>query len=220
MLRLPDRGPQPVGIGRAYRLQVRAFAKAIEVITVITIRREPLAALSLRDARHEGFGTVEGALRAWRRVHGEPADGQIVWAIGFVRGTVDVFDRDTPVYLMRRARDGGMRANYTTRVADAVVENGVAVEAIVPPITSERARIMADARRLEPERDAVRAVHGQLESLRQAMSVMKHASLIRRAERAVAAVDRDLSARVLGSGPIHGAADGIAGEADLPDRAA
>jgi hypothetical protein len=171
MLRLPASGSPkercPLRVGAVYNLQPRAFTKGQVVITVTNAYREPLDALTVNDARREGHGGVQGALEAWRRSHGLPKGGQLVWVVEFVRGDESEWvNSDQPVYL---AKYGG---DYTTNAAKQAVRGDPEL-AMPLPGAAETARVMALATRQAPAARSIGRVREEVETLREAMTTMR-----------------------------------------------
>lgn len=187
-------------VGDVRKLQSRLFTPSQATITVTEVRREPLAELSLADARREGYAGVQGALEGWKRTHGLPQPDQLVWVVSFARGDESEFvAQDTPVYLRR----GG---GYTT-VGDVLA----AGEVLSLPGAAERARVVALARRQVPQRHAARQATEAVETCREVMTGIKANTLLKAAARMIAAAERaeravqadevvDLAASVAGTG--------------------
>lgn len=200
MMRLPvlDSVPCPVRVGRAYRLQPRPFAPAEATVTVTVVRREALLALTPEDARREGYGSVQGALDAWQRAHGEPAPEQRVWVVSFVCGDHSEFTRqDEPVYLAKHG-------DYTTRPAKAVLGEP---EVTILPGAGESARVMALARRQRPVQQKIDKVLEDVESLKAAMLGMKARNRAKLIERELTKLRQELPVTAVPSTAVPALAD-------------
>ena len=151
MMRLPAQ-IQPPHLGQLLKLQTRLFVKhRVEVTVVAVPRRELLAALSLADARREGYEHLDAAYRAWVESNGVPQPEQQVWVVAFVKGdATEHFAQDAPAYLRQRARDGAVRSDFTTRPDLALKDEHGAVELSVLPGAGEQARVMALAAQTLP----------------------------------------------------------------------
>jgi hypothetical protein len=173
VMRLPiiEREP-PVEIGRVYRLQTRPGLKARLAITITHVGQGILDQLTLSEARDEGHSQREQALKAWADWFGQPTPEQPVWIVGFVKGDESAFYAP-PIFLSRRARDGGMGSDVTTRADKAIVENGSAVELCVLPGAGEQARVMAMAQSQAPVRSTLQRQRQGMESLSVSMVSMK-----------------------------------------------
>ena len=169
-MRLPASGSPkercPLNVGGVYNLQPRLFTKGQATITVTNAYREPLKALCPNDARREGHGGVQGALEAWRRSHGLPRDGQLVWVVEFVRGDESEWVmHDAPVYLSKIG-------DYTTIAGKQAVRGDP--ELCLPlPGVAESARVMAIARRQGPALGQINKATREVETLRDAMVTMR-----------------------------------------------
>jgi len=211
MMRLPAPPDCPVELGRPYRLQVRRGVPAELTITPIALRCEPLGALEQRDARREGYGTVEGALRAWRGAHGQPAPTQEVWVVSFVVGDHSAFfGLDEDVYLAKYG-------DYTTRAERQAVSGDPPV--MLVPGSSERSRVMSIARRNMPLRDEARALAARAETLRESIGHMKARQMLRKAARDLAAAESLLGGEIAVNSGMLGAAVGAHSEVARPPRA-
>lgn len=77
--------------GKAYALQPGRGRKAVGRITVLEVRRESVGGISLRDAKREGFRTIDEFKAYWAELYGVFDDAVEVWVISFTRG--DLADR-------------------------------------------------------------------------------------------------------------------------------
>lgn len=183
MMRLPASGSPkercPLNIGGVYNLQPRLFARGQAKITVTSARREPLDALCQNDARREGHGGVQGALEAWRRSHGLPREGQLVWVVEFVRGDESEWvTHDSPIYLSKIG-------DYTTIGSKSAVPGDP--ELCLPlPGASETARVMAIAQRQGPALGQINRATQEVETLRDAMVTMRARNRAKLIERELA----------------------------------
>ena len=76
-------------IGKTYAVQPNRGKKAVARIRLTAVRREPVAVISEKDARAEGFTSSEEFLTTWRSIHGQSADlQQEVWVLEFELHTV------------------------------------------------------------------------------------------------------------------------------------
>lgn len=189
MIRLPV-GTYRLKVGHAYKLQAQRGVGGV-VVTVTEVREEPLADLTVGDARREGFGTVQGALGAWERWHGKPARDQRVQVVSFVLGDESAFFRgtDTPVYLSKY-RD------YTIFASRQAVKGDP--EVMLVPGSGERARVMALAERQAPQAQAITRLRDQVSELKQAMLGMKARSRMRLIERELGKILDEMPVQSLG----------------------
>lgn len=194
MMRLPVARVCPVKLHRPYKLQTKANAKGQVTITVVEIRKEPLEALSLADARREGYAGVQGALEGWRRAHGVPVTGQMVWVIRFLLG-----DRsqelltDEPVYLSKYG------SGFTTIQAKQAVPGDPEVMPALPG-TAEQARIVALARRQAPQRGSIVRIGEEVETLRESLVSMKSRNRARLIQRELAKLQSELPVSEIAAG--------------------
>jgi hypothetical protein len=187
MMRLPaSASPKarcPLTVGAVYTLQPRPFAPGQAQITVTDARREPLEALSLADARREGYAGVQGALAAFRRAHGVLPE-QLVWVVGFVRGDESEFVlQDAPVYLSKYH-------DVTTIGAKQAVLGDP--EMCIARGAAEHARVMRLATRQEPAVAAINRVGAEVGALREAMTSMKARNRAKLIERELAKLRAEL----------------------------
>ena len=189
MLRLPAsasaKAQCPLRQGGVYNLAPRPFAKGQVTVTVFDVRREPLADLSLADSRREGYASPAGAVDAWKRAHGLPADGQLVWVVSFTRGDESEFmTQDRPIYLTKFG-DYGTIAGRQAVPGDP--------ELCVIPGAAEQARVMALATRQQGVSSAIQRTRNDLDGkLRGQMISMKTRSRARLIEKEMAKLEAEL----------------------------
>jgi hypothetical protein len=98
--RVPAAGDDcPYHVGRVYQVRPKGAPKATAKITIRAVRLELLTAITLDDARREGFGTTAAFLVDWSATHRIPTIGLDVWVLSFALGDT----RDT-VRLLRRSQ--------------------------------------------------------------------------------------------------------------------
>jgi len=210
VMRLPADGATcPLAPGRVYKLQERVGATRATITVAHVSGPEPLAELTINDARAEGRTNVDAARDAWYRWFGPPRTDQQVWVVSFLLGDQSAFlAQDDPIYLQARSRDGGMSADYTNRAAAAIIEDGMPVEVCVLPNAGERARVLALARRRDQVGPAVdelaTAAAGMAQragELRESMIDMKARNELRLAQKALATAQQKIesAARLAGS---------------------
>lgn len=108
-------------VGRTYALQARRGGRAIARIHVDNVRREPLEAITDRDARREGFADRAEFFSYWLELYGRIDLRRDVWVITFevvaddVRLLAPAARPDTPV-------TGSARVRSTRRTAPACGE--------------------------------------------------------------------------------------------------
>src|ERR1700680_1352858 len=85
--------------GRAYVVQTGRGKPGHGQITITGVRRERVDAITLQDARREGFRTTSEFLAYWDQLHGEGLRDALVWVISFERGDT----RDVPRLLRASA---------------------------------------------------------------------------------------------------------------------
>jgi hypothetical protein len=213
MMRLPlERGGLgelkkcPLQQGRIYKLQ----AGGKVTVTVMSVRREKLAALSLPDARREGYAGVPGALDAWRDRYGVPDASTEVWVVGFETGDrLGEFDRSVLL-----ARHG----DYTLDASQAVRGEPEVLMPLAKDLAAARAK--AIERRVSPQQKHVREGVRHAETCQAAMKNMKARELIRRAQRNYEAAERVLLSAECVESDAQVAPAGSPGEADRPPAAA
>jgi uncharacterized protein YhfF len=84
--------------GRSYAVQPGRGQKAVTRITVQAVRVEPLGALTLKDAKREGFRTTQEFRDHWQRLHGSYNPDLAVFVISFALGDLE----DRPQLLAAR----------------------------------------------------------------------------------------------------------------------
>lgn len=147
-------------------------------ITISALRREPLESMSPSDAKREGYGSRQGAIDAYRALHG---DADQVNVVDFVLGAHEIGDR--PTYL---ARVGG---DYTTSKALALPNEP---EIMPTPSEAEKARIAAIARTSNPQYEALGRIHRDLETLAESLKGMKARGELRRAKYALDQIEAQI----------------------------
>jgi hypothetical protein len=180
MMRVPvryredgSREPSPVAKGRAYKLQRRRGVKSDATITVTSVERQKLGAISERDARREGYASIQGALQAWGAQHGDAHPDRLVWVIEFVRGDLsEQYEAARPLLL---ARTG----NYTHSPSLAVS----AEPEVIDPEAAERMAAESRRHRAEAQRQSVEQMANHVGALREAIADMKVRQLLQRAAR-------------------------------------
>ena len=218
MMRLP--APRhlkcPVKYGSPYRLQPKAGDKGQATIVVIEPPyRGKLAEITLKDARREGYATIQGALEAWERTYWHPRDDETVWVVSFARDEkgecADFLMQDEPVYLAK-VRD------YTTHAGRQAVLGD-------PPLLASFAEDLARARaaaqaRVSPQMGSISRMRSESETLREAMIEMKDRNalkLLRNIERSLdglaARLSVDIGATLSGSDVLSAAGSA---DADRP----
>lgn len=71
-------------VGKSYAVQPGRGKHAVARIILTGIRREPVAAISERDAAAEGYRSREAFFKAWHAIHGDRANLQDdVWVLEF-----------------------------------------------------------------------------------------------------------------------------------------
>jgi hypothetical protein len=174
----------PVRTGHVYKLQTRRGARSQLEITVTEVTRGILGALTTADARREGFGGVESAMRAWTRWYGQPTTRQPVWIVDFVKGDATArVNADTPVYLSRYG-------DYTTHGYRQAVPGDP--EACILPGAGESARVHAIAARQEPLSEALERAAREVGMLRESMLTMKARNRARLIEKELARLRAEL----------------------------
>lgn len=129
-------------VGKSYAVQPGRGKKAVCRITVTDVHLERLGAISLKDARREGFRTTGEFFDYWRGLHRTVNESLPVWVISFVLGDHSETDR----FLDRR-----VHRTYTTRPPEAVVDNSV--EGAVRALSASELRQLAGANRRRFERE-------------------------------------------------------------------
>jgi hypothetical protein len=174
-MRLPVEN-RPPRIGRICKLW--AADREPITITVSAVRKEPLEAISRGDARREGYASRQGAIDAFRARYG---DVDRVFVIDFLVGRHEI--KDQPIYLARRGSD------YTVRREQAMVGEP---EVMVAPGESEKARIVALAKDLNPQYEVLSSLYLDLEKLRESLKSMKARRELRRAKYALDQIEKEL----------------------------
>lgn len=210
MMRLPiERGDLgelkkcPVREGRIYRLTAGG-GKAM--VTVLSVRREKLAALSVGDAKREGYAGVSGALDAWQKRHGRPSPGTEAWVVGFELGDQSGrFDR--PVHLARHG-------DYTLEASQAVKGE----PEVLMPLAKDLARARAKAleRRAVPQRQLVGRMQKDADRLHGALTDMKLRNRARRIAHDLARLSLELPSCEVVDCDVRPASDEPHMDADSP----
>jgi hypothetical protein len=220
MMRLPislgpcgEHQPCPVREGCSYQLQSRAGSKGQATITIVEVYPEKLAAITLADARREGYAGIQGALDAWTRTHHKPSHDESVWVILFAKDkdgdTAAFLAQKQPVYLARYG-------DYTTRRDNAIPGEAEVLTPFAEDLANARTRALEH--RVSPQREALKRAANDAETLQQSIQNMKARTLIKRAQRNYEAAERLLLSAEDVHSTVSAAADGSPGEADRPPR--
>lgn len=118
-------------VGRDYAVQSKRGTPAIARIRVLDVRRETLIAMRAgpvaeREARAEGFGSLEAFKNAWLRINGSWEPLAEVWRIEFEMVQPSALDEFAKVV---RFVAGELLAPYDVRFAVGVGLNEVALSA-------------------------------------------------------------------------------------------
>jgi hypothetical protein len=184
----------PFRKGGTYKLQPRTSVKAATSITIIEVRQEKLAALSLADAKREGYAGIQGALEAFR--HRWPNHGEAVWVVRFAKDdkdhTVsDYINSDQPLYLAKHG-------DFTTSASTQAVRGD---PPYLAPLAEDlaRARLKAAERRLTPQQLSISRMRAETDTLLNAMTAMKDRNRVKRIRKELEALDDKLSVEESGT---------------------
>lgn len=176
MMRLPAPNRKcPLKYGSLYRLQPSAGAKGQATIVVIEPpHRERLAAITLSDARREGYASVQGALEAWERTHWCSREDELVWVVAFARDEkgecAEFVNQDESVYLSK-VRD------YTIHAGRQAVRGD---PPLLAPLAEDLARArLAATERVSPHMESIARMRAESQTLREAMVAMKDRNALR-----------------------------------------
>jgi hypothetical protein len=154
--------------GRTYPLKPKPSAPSAVKITVLEVRREKLAAITLRDARKEGHHGIQGALDAFKRRHGEFNDRTEVWVIAFAKDkdgdVAAAINQDDPLFL-------SMHGDYTFSKSSAVKGEPEVMMPFAEDL--EKARQHARDERVNPRLAILARMGSDAESLAQSLTAMK-----------------------------------------------
>lgn len=83
IIAIVNNGRMKWAVGRTYAVQPSRTGRAVARIEITDLRREPADAISLEDARAEGYPNREAFLAGWAKIHGAHAAQQPVWVVQF-----------------------------------------------------------------------------------------------------------------------------------------
>ncbi len=112
-------------VGKSYALQTGRGKPATSRITITDVRQEPLGAITLRDARREGFRTTADFKAYWAELHGSFNPDETVHVVSFVLGDLT----DTPRLLA--GHPGGPEGDYVSSPLRALNETSEEVSSAV-----------------------------------------------------------------------------------------
>lgn len=140
--------------GKSYALQPGRGKQAAGRLTILEVRREALGAISLADARREGFRTTQDFKDYWAAMYGRFDALAEVWVISFVKGE----QTDEPRFLA--ARPGAPSGDYTTNRARAMRNEGEAVSVKDQERFAKEGEERDKARREDQKNAALKAIDG------------------------------------------------------------
>ena len=225
--RLPVAGDDcPYRVGRVYVVRPQGAPKASAKITIRAIRTELLTAITLDDARREGFRTTAAFLEDWTAQHRSTPLETAVWvlsfALGDTRDTIRLLRRSQPqapicAKCKRALPDDSSRCpkcnrarpqerdddhGYTSRIALAADGEPEAIPAALQELYSASARLRDRADGAAATDATVARLRAELDLLRAAdmTGVLDHREAARdisRIERSLAALTQRLAGRLL-----------------------
>jgi hypothetical protein len=175
-------------LNRAYKAQASHRAATLE-ITMIGIERSTLEAMTLRDAKREGFRTSDEYRAHWSELHGKWNPKTRVWVLSFVAG--DHTDRPR----LLAARPGPPHGDYVTEPARALTGSAEEVDKGTQAVYSQRGLEglqMAHSGVLSSQCDRLRAAIAGIREFAPNPSVVD--GQLRGLERQLASLERRLAA--------------------------
>lgn len=177
--------------GKSYAVQPGRGKTAVCRITITDVRLEALGAITLKDARKEGFVTTDEFRDYWASLYGRFDPDLLVWVLSFQFGD----QTDTPRLLA--ARPGAPHGDYVSNPHLSLRDEQEAVSAAETERYGKLAHARDSKRMSDPlrkQRDTIaRALAEMREQLNRQPS--RHvADTVRRMEREMAVLDRKLAA--------------------------
>ena len=110
-------------VGKSYSVQPGRGKPGICRITILQVRSEPLGAITLKDARKEGFVTTTEFFDYWKGLYGTVDREMPVWVLSFALGDL------TDIPRLLAARPGAPHGDYVSESYLAMVDEGEAISA-------------------------------------------------------------------------------------------
>lgn len=178
---------------KSYALQPGRGKHAVGRITITAVRPESLGAISLRDAKREGFVTTHDFIDYWTGLHGRFDRDLMVWVISFSLGDT------TDVPRLLAARPGAPHGDYVTESRLAMVDEPEAISGWEAERFAKASREADDVRRKDAIRGSRDKIAAELTVIRDHLATANGAdrdlsSAVRVAERGIATADRGLRA--------------------------
>ncbi len=175
-------------VGRAYRVQHGRGKRGLYLITIQAVRDELLGALTIPDAKREGFRTRDDFYAYWQQLHGHIDLQQRVWVISFRVGD----PIDAPRLLRARPSESG---DYTSDPHLAMPDEPEAISAAQVESYSKISIARDDHLRRERLKEANQLVRNGVSQLRDQLGTdpdRELAKTVRGLERFAATLDRKL----------------------------
>jgi hypothetical protein len=167
--------------GRVYGVQLGRGKPTSFPITITETRRAPVAEITFKEARREGFRTREEFIAYWTELYGDFNPDQEVWVISFVKG--DATDRPH----LLAARSGTSMGDYTDNPSRAMKGEPEAVSGRVAERYGKRAT-EARGLQLSAQRERLLEVVADLRASSANASTRKR---LRSVEHHVRAIERE-----------------------------